>query len=288
MNLPKVSVVIAAGRDRPLYVESLKAQDYPNYEIVPVSGYAAAAARNKGVRNTFGDIVAFIDDDDVWLPKKLEMQLAFMEARPEIGLSYTPFQIFRNSGGKLEPTKRFPVVLGSKFEEILGMFIVTSTVIIRKDHLNSIELFNPEYPVCGDLEFWLRFVQRWKIAAIDEVLCLTVMDERDHGGKDQMAVCKDAVRVFQGLELLPELKQCRRHVSHYIARGNYRIARMYVDEGDYWQAAKHFMSAILADPLVGLAFKQPEEQGLNLVLRVFKSYLAVPICLFWRLVHGRR
>ena len=103
-----------------------------------------------------------------------------------------------------------------------------------------------------------------------------------------MAVCQDAIRVLRGLELLPEYKQYRRHVIHYFARANYRIARLYIDEDNYWQAARHFMKAVLIDPLIGLAFRKPEERGLGVMFRILKAYFAAPASLVKGVLHGRR
>src|SRR5262249_57319122 len=48
-----------------------------------------AAARNTGIRLSRAPLVAFLDADDVWMPAKLERQLALFRADPELGVSYT-------------------------------------------------------------------------------------------------------------------------------------------------------------------------------------------------------
>ena len=76
-NYPKVSVIIAASRKEPLYGDSLKHQDYSDYEIISVSGYAAAKARNIALNKAKGEIFAFIDDDVVlpnnWISKGVSL-----------------------------------------------------------------------------------------------------------------------------------------------------------------------------------------------------------------------
>ena len=49
----------------------------------------SAASRNLGVNNARGDYIAFLDDDDIWLPNKLEKQLFEFERYPEAGLVYS-------------------------------------------------------------------------------------------------------------------------------------------------------------------------------------------------------
>jgi len=66
---PLVSVIIAVGRDRPLYEESLKRQDYPAVEVIAIAGHTAAEARNIGIKRAAGEYIVFIDDDVV-LPER--------------------------------------------------------------------------------------------------------------------------------------------------------------------------------------------------------------------------
>src|SRR5258708_39463015 len=115
--MPRVSVVIPT-RDRrealARALASVEAQSFRDFEVVvvddaSVDGTAAwlrerwpavsvtevshptgaAAARNRGVRHAQGEILAFLDDDDVWCPSYLEVQVAQFEAHPETDLSTT-------------------------------------------------------------------------------------------------------------------------------------------------------------------------------------------------------
>jgi glycosyltransferase involved in cell wall biosynthesis len=47
-----------------------------------------SASRNMGIQNAMGEYIAFLDADDVWLPRKLEQQVALLEAQPEAGMVY--------------------------------------------------------------------------------------------------------------------------------------------------------------------------------------------------------
>lgn len=111
---PRVSVVISAYNAAAYLgeaIESVLAQTRPADEIVVVDdgstdatatvarGYAnrgvrlvqqpnqgAGASRNRGIRETSGELLAFLDGDDLWLPQKLERQLAYLAAHPEAAL----------------------------------------------------------------------------------------------------------------------------------------------------------------------------------------------------------
>src|SRR4051812_15630858 len=64
-------VVVDDGSDSPLAVEGVR--------VVRQSNMGVASARNRGVAEVDGDLVAFLDQDDLWHPEKLERQVPFLE-----------------------------------------------------------------------------------------------------------------------------------------------------------------------------------------------------------------
>ena len=317
---PMVSIVTPTY-NRPTYlsraIESVVNQTYRNWELIIVddgcptddirkvaSTYSARdrrihyvrrengswyRARNTGIEKARGKYVAFIDDDDEWRPEKLERQVDFMESHPGVGLSYTLFQIYRARDSKVGPTKIFPQFLASEFQDFFNAFIPTTCVMIRKSCLEQIDWFNPEFPICGDFDFWLRFAQHWPIRPIQSVLASTVMDDRDHGGQDQVSVCKDAIRVLRALRLDGKYARCGRLVKQQIARRFYHLGRLFIDQENYLKAAEYFAQALFEYPLVGVVVRGSGEQGFFALLkRVAKSYVAVPVCLVRSLRYGRR
>ena len=116
---PRVSVVIPTynyGHLLEQSLESVFAQTYKDYEVILVDdgstddtpGIAAryegriryfrkenggpSSARNEGIRQARGPLIAFLDSDDLWLPHKLAVQTAFADAHPEYGLVYCDMQ----------------------------------------------------------------------------------------------------------------------------------------------------------------------------------------------------
>ena len=317
--MPTVSVIIPTY-DRPDLVtqaiESVLAQTYKDWELIviddgcPTNAILGAVrpflsrdariryfrrlnggsyrARNTGIAKAEGKYIAFLHDDDQWLPFKLRAQVSFMESHSEVGLCYTWFQVYRKRDGKLDATKRFPPFSATKFEELLETFLAPNSVMIRKACLDQITWFNPQYPISADFDLWLRFVQRWKIIGIDQVGTVTVMDGREHEGGNELEARKDGIRVLRNLKLVPECRHYKRLVMGQIARRYYLIGRIYLDQQNFWQAAKHFALAVLTDPLVGLIVRRPEEKGPKLFLRILKSYAAIPACALKGLVYAKR
>ncbi|GEM_PF-585146 len=253
----------------------------------PNSG--VAAARNAGISRSSGKYIAFLDDDDEWLPEKLKTQVEFMQSHPEIGMSYTQFKITRKEGPKAGQSSVFPEILATTFKEMLeSFFIPLPTVMIRKPCLESVGGFNSLFGISEDQDLWFRFVQRWKISAIPQVLTRTFMDERRHLGHDRIEVHQHMIAVLKNLKLQPEYQHFKPLMRKRSARLSYAIARDYLDRNQYGSAAGHFARALGKDPLVGLGVRRPGEAGLGLILRLVKSYAAIPACLMKGLLYAHQ
>ena len=166
MDYPKVSVVIAVSRDKPVYEESLKRQDYLNYEVFPVKGYTAARARNIGIKKAKGEIIAFIDDDVVlpqgWMSegvKRFKENATDIVGGPNIIFPMAPIgeriSDFLISTDVLNGfRKKFKKTKGASFSDYKNF--ATCNIMIRKSVLERVGYFNERYKIVEDMEFLLR------------------------------------------------------------------------------------------------------------------------------------
>lgn len=65
-----------------------------------------SAARNLGIRHSRGRYISFLDADDTWYPRKLEEQVAIMEAHPEVAMVYGPMELWYSWSGRAEDVPR--------------------------------------------------------------------------------------------------------------------------------------------------------------------------------------
>ncbi len=132
----------------------------------------AAGARNEGVKLAKGKFIAFHDSDDIWIPDKLEKQIAFIETHPEYDMVYGKVRIHSDKGSFEFPND----AVEGDFEGELYPWLLkrntidTPTMFIRKDAFEETGGFDGTLRCLEDWEFALRFSKSHKIGFLDEVL----------------------------------------------------------------------------------------------------------------------
>ncbi|MHB9109254.1 MAG: glycosyltransferase family 2 protein [Armatimonadota bacterium] len=184
--MPTVSVIIPSHRSADFTnqaVASVMRQTFTDYEIIVVddgsgddvvSRYrfppsvrlirrqqnsgGASAPRNAGIRAARGRYLAFLDSDDIWLPDKLAMQVAVLDTRPEVGVTFCHYQVVDEV---LHPLARQlpPVDLtGDVVRQLLiSCFIRTpSLTLVRRTALEAAGEFDETLTRGEDWGLWLR------------------------------------------------------------------------------------------------------------------------------------
>jgi len=141
-----------------------------------------SAARNTGIRASGAPLVAFLDSDDHWLPRKLETQVRFFRDHPAAVACQTQ-EIWMRRGRRVNPAMRHLKPSGEIFEPSLRRCLVSpSAVMLRRALLDEVGLFDETLPVCEDYDLWLRIACRHPIHLIDESLLV-----REGGHPDQLS-----------------------------------------------------------------------------------------------------
>ncbi len=131
-----------------------------------------SAARNRGVEASCGEWIAFLDSDDLWLPKKLERQLEFTAENPGALISYTD-EIWIRRGRRVNPKKKHAKYSGWIYPQCLPLCIVSpSSVLIHRKLWDEVGGFDERLPVCEDYDLWLRIASRHPIFFLPEKLII--------------------------------------------------------------------------------------------------------------------
>jgi glycosyltransferase involved in cell wall biosynthesis len=128
-------------------------------------------ARNRAIKKASGELIAFLDVDDIWFPQKLEKQVALFKD-PQVGIVVSDTIFFNEQGDFKQIYKTNKPPRGDVFRELMsGYFISLETVVVRRsflDHMNA--WFDPRFNMIEEMDFLLRLSKISKFDYVDEPL----------------------------------------------------------------------------------------------------------------------
>ena len=128
-------------------------------------------ARNKAIKKSNFDLIAFLDSDDTWEKFKLEKQIKLFDD-PEVGIVISDSYFFNQLGKRKQIYKKNNPPTGNVFRSLLSnYFISLETVIIRKSFLEKFNLsFDNQFEVIEEFDLFLRLSYHCKLAYVNEPL----------------------------------------------------------------------------------------------------------------------
>ncbi|NLE96012.1 MAG: glycosyltransferase family 2 protein [Dehalococcoidia bacterium] len=235
-DTPLVSVILNTYNRAdllPCSVESVLVQDYLNFEVIIVDDCSSdntpevvahivanhsdrvrsirleenvglAGARNVGIRAARGPLIAFQDDDDIWLPEKLSAQVKALSRHPECGMCYgralvatadgvRTARVFGGSGrGRT----------GDCFELMLRWHVILGpALMVRLPLLHEVGLFDETLRTAEDTDLFLRLTVEYSAVYLDQPLVLV----REHGERKTRAEKSSGLRMRSYLSLYERL-----------------------------------------------------------------------------------
>lgn len=144
-----------------------------------------SAARNTGIKNSTGEYIAFLDNDDEFMPDKIELQVKRLEELPnDFGICYTKF--IRKKEDKLID-RGIETREGTLTKEILmGTFYISSgsNMLLKREVVVKVNGFNESFQRRQDLEFLIRASKIAKIAQVNKVCLVINKDDRENSLKN--------------------------------------------------------------------------------------------------------
>lgn len=133
----------------------------------------APHARNIGIKEAKNDWIALVDDDDEWLPEKLEKQWAFVEsAKSNAGLIYT-WADTKGPDGEIIEGSRATIEGDARREILTTNFITSASVLLRKDAVMDAGMFDESLPSCQDWDMWAKILNKgYACKVVPEVLTI--------------------------------------------------------------------------------------------------------------------
>lgn len=277
----KVSVIITTyGRDIKIVkeaVESADNQTFDNLEVLIIddngygtekqldnqkffseSGYRRVRylvnkknegvqfSRNRGILESEGEFVAFLDDDDVWFKDKIEKQMKLMQDTKNCGMVFCDGYYMLNDGEVTTKKDHNPDAFKQEITHrmlLMNDYIgTTSQALIRKDALAKGGLFDINLPARQDYEMWLRISKNYTLAGVNEPLYYY----RVHEG---VQISKSSNKAYIGLSVI-----LRKYADEYKgypeakARLLLKMAKRKKDMGEPLQTVGLVIKAVFTSP----------------------------------------
>jgi glycosyltransferase involved in cell wall biosynthesis len=280
---PLVSIIIPAYNVSPFISETLDsvfAQTFTDFEVVIVNdgspdteefervlqpyqhricylkqdNSGASAARNTGLRAARGKLIAFLDADDLWLPQYLEQQLKFIR---EYGcdLACADAVIFGVSAeaGRSYMDSLMPAAPPQgqvTFLELVNAdrSLITSGVVVRRDLILEVGLFDETLRNAQDLDLWLRLARHGARLAYHREVLLSYRSRPNSLSGDAINSHRRELHVFDKIEQSYDFTQAERVEVTAVIRNRralleYEIGKLYLVPGDFVHARESFANA---------------------------------------------
>lgn len=282
---PLVSVVIPTHNRKLLAVRAVKsvlAQSYQNLECIVVDDAStdgtqqdllgipdarlkvfrnetskhASATRNVGITNAKGNFIAFLDDDDEWLPSKLARQIdLFQRSSAKVGLVYCWLDYYDGQGRLVK--HYHPQLKGYIFGDVFDEQRIgnCSTLVVTRAAVDKVGGFDESLPRGNDGDFIRRVCHEFEVEYVPEVL---VKCHIDHGFERITSVSRQGV-----LNAINSHQVKLRKFSADLARYPTQAAGIYAQLGEayfqlreYRHGAYWFAKAIMRRPASGAILRR--------------------------------
>ena len=280
---PRVSIVIPAYNVAPYIEETLAtvfAQTFNDFEVIVVNdgspdteefegaiqpyldrvvylkqgNRGASAARNTGVRAARGELIAFLDADDLWSPGYLEQQLKFM-GEFECDLACADAMIFGISADADRSymdslMESAPPQGRVSFLELVNAdrSLITSGVVVRRKLVLEVGLFDEALRNAQDFDLWLRLARHGARLAYQRKVLLSYRSRANSLTGDAINSHQRELRVFDKIESSYDFTPAERlEVARVIRRRRalleYELGKLYLVPGNFARARESFAKA---------------------------------------------
>ncbi len=287
--MPKVSVIIATYNREKFVCESLESvlnQTYRDYEVIVINDgstdnteellgrYAnrikykridhagISVSRNTGLRMASGDLIAFNDDDDVWLPGCLELRAKCMEDHPDLDMLFADVVLFNEQGTLFDSWmaersvfRKIPktqvnehlLILGGNIFDFLVQerFITMPTLMVRRRCLDKVGHFDESLIAQDDYDLYLRLARDGTVGYLDKQLAKCRMHGKNISGNPERRL-KSRIALWEKFtDYYPDLPRTSlRLIIRELSRTHHELGYYYFERGELANCRRQFKAGL--------------------------------------------
>ncbi|MDZ7409865.1 MAG: glycosyltransferase family 2 protein [candidate division KSB1 bacterium] len=252
-TLPATEIIIVddGSRDDTLAVaEKLAAQHHNLRVLQQPHNQGPAAARNRGVAESRGEFLAFLDADDTWAPDKLEKQMAIVQARPETALVFTALQERDVHGRKLRevwhrvPHERRRRVIASF---LFRLNMLTPTLLLPRRIFERAGGFDERLRMGEDHLLFMKIAAVHEVVYLPELLVDRWVVPASSSKSGAPAALQAAFQQFMEVAV-QHFPYLREHLPALTAKMHFQVGRRFQKQGDRRSARRHFLASLRTRP----------------------------------------
>jgi glycosyltransferase involved in cell wall biosynthesis len=186
----------------------------PRVTVIRQANSGLAASRNAGIARAQTEFVAFLDADDLWMPRFLEVTGSLLEANPDAGFAYADGWAFDDVARRVRRAsvmarQRPPTPPPDNAEDFLLELVERNFILaeatVRRSALDSTGPFDESLPAVEDYDLWLRMVSAGFRGVSTPELLLIRRDRPDSMSKDFVLMWQMHIRAWQSLAKRPDV-----------------------------------------------------------------------------------
>jgi glycosyltransferase involved in cell wall biosynthesis len=247
-----IEVIVADDGSTDQTAEIIKSR-FPTVKYCFQENKGVSAARNLGIRNANGSLIAFVDSDDLWLSEKIAEQVDSLLKHPEAAWCYCDCFVFQDSPSNTlyRYSKMFKLHDGDvKRYLLLENFISSPTPIVRREVFDMVGLWNENYQICEDWHMWLKIAAHYKISFCKRPLALyrLLSNSKSHNWHMQECMAVQLIIISDAVSEQPEALecvQCNANANAYL-----RVGRMSISRGFMTEGRDYLLKAIRLNPIM--------------------------------------
>lgn len=242
-------------------------------KILRQDNQGPAAARNTGIRESQGNYLAFLDSDDIWLPETVETLIKEFSSEYKPGLVYCGIlKIFKDDRTAIET---IPEKKGMIYDQLLeGNFIGgSSNVLVKKDCLTNVGLFNGDCSPAEDYDLWLRIAKKYPVQYVPKTL-VNYLVHPDGISQDLDKMEKAEKKILENhLSKSAESSSLSQKEINYFINYYARWSKIYLSQQNKSEFKRSFNSFLKLNPVNTFFFDDKDlETKEKLVFDSIKEY----------------